>query len=226
MLAPFYDDLDDNQGIEPFDVFAYQDDSNQRFIIQWENVANGQHDEDCIPGDDEFCPKETFQLILLPNGNILFQYKNVNDVDDHGCTIGIESPNKNEGVEYIFYNQQHENASVLTNELAILFMQNNLNISNNSIPTHYFISKNFPNPFNPSTTIQYNIPHRAEVRITIFDHQGREVIQLVNNIINAGVNFVEWNGRNQSGMEVSSGIYFYQVSWDDFVQSGKMLLVR
>jgi len=226
MIAPFYDDLDDNQGIEPFDVFAFQDGINQRFIIQWENVANGQRDEDCIPGDDESCPKETFQLILSTNGNILFQYKNVNDVDDHGCTIGIESPNKNEGVEYIFYNQQHENASVLTNELAILFMQNNLNISNNSIPTHYFISKNFPNPFNPSTTIQYNIPHRAEVRITIFDHQGREVIQLVNDIINAGVNFVEWNGRNQSGMEVSSGIYFYQVSWDDFVQSGKMLLVR
>ncbi len=494
MLAPFYDDLDDNVGIEPLDVFSYQDFDNGRFIIQWNNIANGQHDEDCIPGDDDSCPKETFQLILSPDGEILFQYKEVNNVDDHGCTIGIESPDKDDGVEYIFYNQQDENASGLTNEMAILFLPDvnyggmvisylsdwnlvglpldvldnsytavfpeaipgtlysfdgtyyqtqeldhgigywlkfensgsttlsgeplnditvnlamdwnlisgvtqsvylsqiedpneiiipgtlygfsetyeqesslepgkgywlrtsafgEIVISSNSrkttttfvnrledgntieingmklyfgidipesekfsyslppkpptgtfdarfsggwifpaesnvivvmhmfqpikikydikveieneskwalrnletnecvdlngrngsltidfsdkyrleklenkIPNEFKISQNFPNPFNPSTTIQYELPFRAKVRITIFDHLGREVVQLVNDIQVAGMNFLEWNGRNQLGTEVSSGIYFYQVSSDEFIQSGKMVLVR
>ena len=85
MLAPFYDDLDDNNGAEPLDVYSHQDTDNNRFIIQWNNIANGQHDEDCILGDDGSCPKETFQLILSPNGEILFQYKEVNDIDENSA---------------------------------------------------------------------------------------------------------------------------------------------
>ena len=226
MLAPFYDDLDDNVGIEPLDVYSYQDIENNRFILQWNNIANGQHDEDCVPGDDDSCPKETFQLILSSDGEILFQYKEVNNVDDHGCTIGIESPDKDDGVEYIFYNQQSEYASGLTNEMAIKFVQTTLGVQSEIFPNKISLINNFPNPFNPSTTIQFELPFRVEVRITIFDHLGREVVQLVNGIQDAGINFVEWNGRNQSGLEVSSGIYFYQVSSDDFIQTGKMVLVR
>ena len=113
MLAPFFDDLDDNEGIEPLNVYFWTNEQDS-VIVEWENIANGQHDEDCIPGDDGSCPKETFQLILSPDGEILFQYKEVNNVDDHGCTIGIESPDKDQGIEYIFYNQQAENTSELT----------------------------------------------------------------------------------------------------------------
>ena len=80
MIAPFMDDLDDNDGTEPFNVYYYNDVQNNRFIIEWDNVSNGQ--------DDEFCPsciKESFQVILHdPNyyntktgdGEIIFQYKN------------------------------------------------------------------------------------------------------------------------------------------------------
>ena len=106
-MAPFYDDLDDNAGTEPFNVYSYYDIVNHRFIIQWDNLANGENDHLC-PND---CDRETFQLILLDpyyhitesnDGVIIFQYKEVNDVDDHGSTIGIESPDKNQGVEYLF----------------------------------------------------------------------------------------------------------------------------
>ena len=76
------------------------------------------------------CDRETFQLILLdPNyyttessdGVIVFQYKEVNDVDDHGSTVGIESPDKDQGVEYLFNYSYHNDASGLSNELAIIF---------------------------------------------------------------------------------------------------------
>ena len=120
MLAPFYDDLDDNGGIEPFNVFSYQDSDSHRFIIQWDNLPNGEKADTCILGDDTSCPKETFQLILFDpdyyttdtgDGIIKFQYKEVYNVDDHGCTIGIESSDKNRGVEYVFNQDYHPDAS-------------------------------------------------------------------------------------------------------------------
>jgi hypothetical protein len=123
MLAPFFDDLDDNGGTLPFNVYAWENPTNQRFVLQWDNVSNGQ--------DDEFCPdcvKETFQLILdgddmseSGDGAIIFQYKEIHDIDDHGCTIGIEAPDKNKGVQYLFNYQYSEGADTLTNGLAIKF---------------------------------------------------------------------------------------------------------
>ena len=226
MLAPFYDDLDDNNGAEPLDVYSFQDIDNNRFIIQWDNIANGQHDEDCIPGDDSFCPKETFQLILSSNGEILFQYKEINDVDDHGCTIGIESPDKDEGVEYIFYNQQSENASGLTNEMAIKFVPTTLKIEHDRIPQTFSILKNYPNPFNASTIIQYFLPNHSEIQLAVFDYLGREVKQLEHKFQEPGFHYINWDGRDQYGTNVSSGVYLYQITYDGTTQTGKMLLVK
>ncbi len=139
MLAPFFDDLDDNQGKEEFNVFFWSNNIDS-LIIQWDNVANGQHDENCVIGDQDSCPRHTFQLLLNAtesgNGDIFFQYNNVtnwknagNDptflwhVDDHGATVGIEAPDKNSGTEYLFYDE-YQNASGIQNELAIRFIPN------------------------------------------------------------------------------------------------------
>ena len=108
MIAPFMDDLDDNDGTEPFHVYAWQDASNGRLIIQWDNVANGEDDESCPD-----CVRETFQLILYDpslyptatgDGEIVFQYQEINDIDANGnySTVGIESPDQNLGVQYLF----------------------------------------------------------------------------------------------------------------------------
>ena len=139
MLAPFFDDLDDNQGKEDFNVFFWSNNTDS-LIIQWDNVANGQHDENCVIGDADSCPRHTFQLLLNAkasgNGDILFQYKHVTEwknagndpttlwhVDDHGATVGIEAPDKNSGTEYLFYDE-YQNASGIQIELAIRFLPN------------------------------------------------------------------------------------------------------
>ncbi|MBI45189.1 MAG: hypothetical protein CMG66_03370 [Candidatus Marinimicrobia bacterium] len=107
MLAPFMDDLDDDDGNEPFNVYAYND-GNGRFIVQWDNVSNGEDDQNCPD-----CIKETFQMILYDSevyptvtgdGDIVFQYKEIHDIDQNGnySTIGIESPNQDDGVQYLF----------------------------------------------------------------------------------------------------------------------------
>ena len=122
MIAPFFDDLDDNQGQESFDVYFWTN-STDSAIVEWDNVANGQTDENC-PN----CEKETFQVILTNSGlstsndgEIIFQYKEIHDIDNHGSTIGIESPDKNNGTEYLFNYAFNEDEYSLQNEFAIKF---------------------------------------------------------------------------------------------------------
>ena len=187
MLAPFYDDLDDNNGTEPLNIYSQWIEDESKFVIQWNNIANGHVDEYCESNsvgdvnedfivnvqdmvmivsiildnydpsdaqldsadcnndgnidvfdilyalslsfdsveDPEECVHETFQLILIPgnnsDGEIIFQYKDIYNVDDHGATIGIESPDKNQGVEYLFNQSYNEQAIPLQNSLAIRF---------------------------------------------------------------------------------------------------------
>ena len=124
LIAPFMDDLDDNVGTEPFNVYSYIDIENNQLIIQWDNIANGEDDEYC--GTEQDCTRETFQLILKnggsANGDILFQYKEINDIDANGnySTIGIESPDQNFGYQYQFRNMT-DSAQLVQNEMAILF---------------------------------------------------------------------------------------------------------
>ncbi|MCX7835183.1 MAG: T9SS type A sorting domain-containing protein [bacterium] len=81
-----------------------------------------------------------------------------------------------------------------------------------SLPIDYELSQNWPNPFNSTTTFRFKIPNNERVRIVLYDLQGREVMTLIDETKNAGSYLVSWNGRNQQGVKVSSGIYFYQLT--------------
>jgi uncharacterized membrane protein len=94
------------------------------------------------------------------------------------------------------------------------------------LPKTFQLCHNYPNPFNPATTIEYSLPHRADVVIEIFDVLGRKVRQLVNETKAAGVYQVTWNGTDQSGVPVSTGVYLYRIQAGDFVESRKMLLIK
>ncbi len=75
------------------------------------------------------------------------------------------------------------------------------------IPEEFALHQNYPNPFNPVTTLQYDLPHQAEVWFTIYDLLGREVARLVNGSQQPGYYQIVWNGRTASGRELPSGIY-------------------
>jgi flagellar hook assembly protein FlgD len=85
---------------------------------------------------------------------------------------------------------------------------------------------NYPNPFNPSTTIQYEIPKTARVVLKIYDMLGREVKILVNRVQSPGQKSVIWDGTDQSGNLVSSGIYLYRLQSGEFTESKKMILMK
>jgi len=97
---------------------------------------------------------------------------------------------------------------------------------NNSIPTEYKLDQNYPNPFNPSTTINFQLSSAGIVNVKIFDILGREVITLVNTQKPAGKYQVIWNGTDNFGNKVTSGVYFYRVQTGNFIASKKMVLLK
>ncbi len=93
-------------------------------------------------------------------------------------------------------------------------------IADNPIPVNFELEQNFPNPFNPTTTIRYSLPQNSTVRLEIFNAAGQRIKTLVEKHQTAGVYEVSFDGS-----KLSSGVYFYRLQTDNFVRTRKMLLV-
>ncbi|MFQ5584916.1 MAG: choice-of-anchor D domain-containing protein, partial [Calditrichia bacterium] len=94
------------------------------------------------------------------------------------------------------------------------------------IPTTFDVSPNYPNPFNPTTTIKYQLPQSSDVKLVIYNVLGQAVRTLLNRQVEAGYHSVVWDGRNEAGQQVSSGIYIYRFSAGDFSKIQKMILMK
>ncbi len=79
-----------------------------------------------------------------------------------------------------------------------------------TMPTEFTIRDNYPNPFNPTTTIRYDIPDAARVSLIIYDIMGREIRRLIDGVVEPGYHRAVWDARNDLGVEVSSGVYIYR----------------
>jgi hypothetical protein len=94
------------------------------------------------------------------------------------------------------------------------------------IPISFALHQNFPNPFNPITTLRYDLPSDAMVTLTVFDMLGREITQLVNTTQDAGFRSVQWNGTDSFGKSVGAGVYLYHLRTGSFSQVRKMVLLK
>ena len=90
----------------------------------------------------------------------------------------------------------------------------------------YVLEQNYPNPFNPETTIKYGLLKRGNVRITIYDVLGNQIMELINSNQDKGNYQAVWNGKNQFGQNVSSGIYYYSLKTNEFTAIKKMILLK
>lgn len=95
-----------------------------------------------------------------------------------------------------------------------------------SIPASFSLKQNYPNPFNPQTIIEYELAGDCEVEITVYNILGQKVRTLVKEFQKSGRRRVEWDGKDEGGKEVSSGIYFYRIDTPEFSQAKKMVLLR
>jgi hypothetical protein len=96
----------------------------------------------------------------------------------------------------------------------------------NNIPSVYSLSQNYPNPFNPITKMNYALPKRSRVIISVYNVLGQEVTTLLNKEQDYGYHTVTWNGTDRIGKQVASGVYFARLTTKNFSQTKKMLMLK
>lgn len=95
-----------------------------------------------------------------------------------------------------------------------------------TMPETVELRGNYPNPFNPTTNIEFSVPEAMDVQLDVYDAMGRLVKSLVNDNLEAGVHNVSWNGKDAAGRQVASGAYFYRVQTGSLVQTKQMILLK
>lgn len=232
MVAVFWDDLFTNSVAPDAKLLYYSDLVNNRFIVEWYKV----------PHVNDIDERETFQVILQDpafyptttgDGEIIFQYHDVEE--PASITVGMENNTEDDGLLYLYNELYDATANEVQNELAIKLtttipsitsIDEQLNGNANNIPSTYSLAQNYPNPFNPETRIRYSIPEAGLVSIKIYRIDGELVKTLMNTENNPGNYEVVWNGTNDFGNKVSSGVYFCRIISRDFSSVKKMILLK
>lgn len=98
--------------------------------------------------------------------------------------------------------------------------------NNETHPSEFSLSQNYPNPFNPTTNFQFSLSKSSHVKIEIFNMIGQKVKVLVDEDMKPGVYSADWNGRDENGNSVSSGIYFYRMQSGEYTDTKKMVLMK
>jgi hypothetical protein len=139
----------------------------------------------------------------------------------------LEEPGFSDSVRYDTVYAGEQESSILENRRMVVATRA---YGMNSYPPTFKLYEAFPNPFNPSTLIMYDLPQEANVSLKIYNTLGQEVVTLVNTTQQPGSYEVPWNGVNSIGQKVASGLYFYRViansGTESFMQTSKLLLTK
>ncbi|MDP2884786.1 MAG: T9SS type A sorting domain-containing protein, partial [Ignavibacteria bacterium] len=97
---------------------------------------------------------------------------------------------------------------------------------NSDIPKVFDLSNNYPNPFNPSTKIQFAVPHEQNISLAVYNILGQRIRTLVQGVHTAGQYTVIWDGMDETGRTVDSGVYFYRLETGSIALVKKMLMLK
>jgi hypothetical protein len=98
--------------------------------------------------------------------------------------------------------------------------------TNNSLPQSFSFEQNYPNPFNAGTKIEYRLARKSKVSINVYDLLGREIINLMNEYQDEGIQYVFWDGRDRFNQLVASGVYLYRIKAGEFINTKKMIMIK
>ncbi len=142
----------------------------------------------------------------------------------------VSSPSSNsytDGVSYIMVNNISYSDSIMQADFTVGFSSSEPDPEEPpQIPSSIELMQNYPNPFNPSTSISYTISNNSMVQLNIFNINGQTISTLVNEQKDPGTYNIEWDGKNSSGTNVSSGIYLYRLTSGNIINTKKMILLR
>lgn len=230
IIAPMWDDL---KGLDAVDnevrIAYYYDQANNRMIISWldaYSVAN------LTPSG-----LEKIQLILEPrqglDGDIIFQYHtiwNQNHARNYSTT-GIMDHNRNAALQYSYANNYDPSATPLQGGMAIRITtdapHDYVSIGDEIItPSQLSLKQNYPNPFNPETMIEFSLPNNGLVSLEVYNILGQQVKTLVNRELEPGTHRFVWNGTDERGKRVGSGVYLYRLSTPEESLVRRMILMK
>ncbi len=209
-------------------VYWYHDAANHRFVVEY----------DSIPYYDSRTCWDCFELVLYdttvatPTGNNVFvaQYLTANNYTAN--TVGIQDPGKTIGIQCLYNGTRHRGAAPLEAGRAIKYttVEPVTGVAEEH-PTHLpkalgVLVRAHPNPFTQTTLLSVQLGAPQVVSVHVYDNTGRLVRILAKNRLVASRARFSWDGRNQDGRAVGSGIYFYQVSSEQADSWGKVVLSR
>jgi hypothetical protein len=174
--------------------------------------------------------------------------KNIQFMNQGMAGFELASGNKGDTIKTILYYNMNNNelqpgsyvlgtfqgvqSSIYITE-AVLADKNGNNVFTNVIdngvsliPTEYYLDQNFPNPFNMETIIQYGVPQKSIARIAIYNILGQRVKTFELGQVNPGRYRIQWDGRNNNGSIVSSGVYIYRFESQKYLSAKKLLLLK
>jgi len=195
----------------PFDVMKLTVDEDYNFVTN--------EDEVTLTWDLSKLPETILNLILTNNvtgevTNLLLENELAFFTQSKGFfpAYGTETVNK--------YSEVGESLFTLTIEYSALSAESDL------MPKEFVLHPVYPNPFNPVTTLRYDLPENGLVNIIIYDMLGRQVKTLVNQTQDAGYRSVVWDATNDYGKPVSAGIYLCQIQAGEYISTKKMVLLK
>jgi hypothetical protein len=226
MIAGYWDDIISGGGGSIRVSYRY-DQLNGRFIIGWKNVYV-----------KDTYQMLTFEIIILDetvwptrtnDNDIIIQYNLVNSCTTN--TVGICNFDRTDGLQYMFNNIVDQAAAPLISGRAIKYSTGSLDATavddqSDITPNSYLLNSNYPNPFNSSTIIEFELPVAAKVAIDIYDIVGRRIKTLVNDQMPSGRHFIRWDGTGEDGETVASGVYFYRLRTGNTDLTKRMSLIK
>jgi hypothetical protein len=228
MLADAYPDPPYNTATGT--IYYYHDTGANTFTIEYYHITNHYYVVDNACVDTTL----TFQVVLNGNDNsVTYYYQDLGiDSDDNAAkraTIGIQ-PSRDGILGVQYYGGNLPIDGYPTNQTAIKFNPKGVTAIDHNyseqIVKNYVLRQNFPNPFNPTTTIAFELPESQNLTLKIYNVVGEEVKTLISGKFAAGYHEVLWDGTDISNRKLASGIYFYSLKTDKFVQTKKMVLIK
>jgi len=240
MICPFWDDLEPTVN-ESLGVYYKYFEDEHIFVIEW-NTVNA-HDDSTPEWFETILRDPAYYSACYGFGEIVFQYKEIADIDTlegnpnalaELSTVGIADQTKTVAIQYKYCGELAPYAADIQAGRAILFSTNpptaidTSGIKSHSIKPDKLDVRLMPNPFNPIQAIIVDLPENGKIDLDVIDLSGKTVRNVANDNFTAGIHTFIWNGNNNSGKNLPSGIYFVRVSTFDQTRQivKKSLLIK
>ena len=170
---------------------------------------------------------DTLPDIDMSDGSYVVSHKNTNGLNNNEVWL-YEVVNGGHDWPGVWGNMDISTSEEIWNFFEIFIINNLSNTDNNQSqdPNTFLLKHNYPNPFNPETTLYYYLPEQSFVSISIYDMFGREIKNLIKKTQEMGQWSIKWNATNNDGKFVSGGVYFYKIQAGAYLKIGKMTLLK